>query len=93
LGAVFSLDIGLPKPAPAVSGLYPSSGAPGRKVVLWGNYLLGASSVSFNGVPAHFGVTSMQSVYAAVPPGAASGPITITTPNGSFTTPGSFTVQ
>src|SRR5450755_4309392 len=32
VGAVFSLDIGLPKPAPVVSGLYPSSGPVGQKV-------------------------------------------------------------
>jgi hypothetical protein len=94
MGAVFSLDIGLPKPAPTVSGLYPSSGAAGTKVLLWGNYLLGATSVSFNGAPAHYiGVTSIQSAYATVPPAATSGPVTITTPNGSFTTTVDFTVQ
>lgn len=94
MGAVFSLDIGLPRPAPMVSGLYPSSGAVGQEVLLWGNYLLGATSVSFNGVPAaSVRVTSVQSVAATVPVGAASGPVTITTPNGSFTTTTNFTVQ
>ena len=77
-----------------VSGLYPSSGAAGQEVLLWGNYLLGATSVSFNGVPAaSVRVTSVQSVAATVPVGAASGPVTITTPNGSFTTTTNFTVQ
>jgi uncharacterized repeat protein (TIGR03803 family) len=94
MGAVFSLDIGLPKPSPVVSGLYPPSGGDGQKVVLWGNYLLGATSVSFNGNPAQYiAVTSTQSVYATVPPTATSGPVTITTPNGSFTTTTSFTVE
>ncbi len=93
MGAVFSLDIGLPKPLPAVTGLYPSSGAAGQKVLLWGNYLLGATSVSFNGVPAQYiGVTSIQSVWATVPAGAATGPVTVTTPIGSFTTTTNFTV-
>lgn len=93
LGAVFSLDIGLPKPLPAVSGLYPLSGPVGQRVLLWGNYLLGATSVTFNGVPAStVSVTSAQSVYATVPPGATTGPVTITTANGSYTTTQSFTL-
>ena len=63
-------------------------------MLLWGNYLLAAKSVAFNGVPAaSFQVTSGQSVWATVPEGATSGPVTITTPNGSFTTSGQFTVQ
>jgi hypothetical protein len=60
---------------------------------LWGNYLLGATSVSFDGVPAQYiGVTSIQSVWATVPAGAATGPVTVTTPIGSFTTTTNFTV-
>jgi hypothetical protein len=94
IGAMFSLDIGLPKPLPLVSGLYPASGSVGQKVMLWGNYLLGASVVSFNGTPAgSVSVTSVNSVYATVPVGATSGPVTITTANGSYTTTASFTVQ
>ncbi len=93
-GAVFSLDIGLPKPTPTVSGLYPPSGGVGLKVLLWGKYLLGATSVTFNGVPAAgIKVTSVQSVTAAVPAGATSGPVSITTPNGTFTTTTNFTVE
>jgi len=94
IGSIFSLDIGLPKPLPLVSGLYPASGTVGQKVVLWGNYLLGAISVTFNGTPAGTAVsTSMQSVVATVPTGATSGPVTVTTANGSFTTTQAFTVQ
>jgi hypothetical protein len=94
VGAIFSLDIGLPRPQPAVTGLYPPSGAVGQKVILWGNYLLGASAVSFNGTPAtSYKSTSVQSVYATVPSGATTGPVTITTANGSYTTTQSFTVQ
>jgi hypothetical protein len=93
-GAVFSLEIGLPKPLPSVTGLYPSSGAVGKQVILWGNYLLGAIAVSFNGTPATtLKSTSAQSVAATVPAGATSGPVTVTTANGSFTTSQSFTVQ
>ena len=94
VGDVFSLDLGLTPPSPVVSGLYPASGAVGSKVLLWGNYLLGTQSVTFNGVTAtSFQVTSKESVLATVPTGATSGPITITTHNGSLTTTQSFTVQ
>jgi hypothetical protein len=63
-------------------------------VILWGNYLLGASAVSFNGTPATtFKSTSVQSVAATVPADATSGPVTVTTANGSFTTTQGFTVQ
>jgi uncharacterized repeat protein (TIGR03803 family) len=94
LGAVFSVNIGLSKPLPAVSGVYPSFGSVGQKVILWGNYLLGVNSVSFNGTSAANPVsTSVQSVAVTVPAGATTGPVTVTTGNGSFTTAQSFTVQ
>jgi hypothetical protein len=93
-GTIFSLDIGLPKPQPLVSGMYPSSGPVGKKVVLWGNYLLGATSVTFNGTPAVNPVaTSVQSVVVPVPSGATTGPVSVTTANGTFTTTQNFTVQ
>jgi len=94
IGVVFSLDLGLPRPEPAVTGLYPAAGVVGQEVMLWGKYVLGATSVTFNGVAAtNVHVTSGQSAWATVPAGASSGPVTITTPNGSFTTTQSFTVQ
>jgi uncharacterized repeat protein (TIGR03803 family) len=93
-GVIWSLDIGLPKPPPQVQGLYPSSGAVGQQVILWGNYLLGATSVTFNGTPAPGAIsTSKQSVLVSVPSGATTGPVTVTTANGSFTTTQNFTVQ
>ena len=94
LGTIFSLDAGIAPPAPQVTTLRPASAGPGTNVLLWGNFVLGATAVSFNGTPAAaFQVTSKNSVYAVVPLGATSGPITITTPNGSFKTTESFTVQ
>jgi hypothetical protein len=66
----------------------------GKVVALWGNYLLSATSVTFNGTPAaKVAVTSIQSVHATVPAGATSGPVTVTTANGTFTTTANFTVQ
>lgn len=94
VGTVFSLDLGLPRPKPTVSALYPKTGRVGTRVLLWGGYLLAASSVTFNGVLAtELTVTSGQSVWVTVPPAATTGPVTIKTPNGSFTTTSDFTVQ
>jgi uncharacterized repeat protein (TIGR03803 family) len=92
LGTVFALDAGLPKPAPRAQHFTPTSGAAGTKVMFWGYDLLSAS-VEFNGVPA----TAVQNsgsnyVWAMVPGGATTGPITITTPGGTVTTHASFTV-
>jgi len=90
----FSLDIGLPKPLPVISGMYPAAGPAGQKVVLWGNYLLGVKSVSFNGTPATGAVSSSaQSVVVAVPSGATTGPVTLTSINGSVTTTQDSTVN
>jgi hypothetical protein len=94
LGIVFSLDFGLPKPLPLVSGIYPPSGPVGKQVILWGNYLLGATSVAFNGTPAVNPIsTSVQSILVTVPSGATTGPVTVTTANGGFTSTQVFTVQ
>jgi hypothetical protein len=93
-GTVFVLDAGLPKPSPHVAVFEPKAGPVGQKVLLWGRNLLGATAVSFNGAAAaDFVVGSSQGVWAEVPGGATSGPITVTTPNGSFTTTQSFTVN
>jgi hypothetical protein len=65
-----------------------------QTVTLWGNYLLGATSVAFNGVLAtDVLVTSVHSVRVTVPAEATTGPVSVTTANGSFTTTKSFTVQ
>jgi hypothetical protein len=50
-------------------------------------------AVSFNGIASQFFVASSQGIWAYVPQGATSGPVTVTTPNGSFTTSAVFTVQ
>ena len=93
-GTIWVLDAGLPPPKPWIGSAIPQAGAVGQRVLLWGRNLLGATAVSFNGTTAeHFGVASSQGVWAWVPIGATTGPITVTTPNGSFTTTQSFTVE
>ncbi len=93
-GSLFTFDLGLTPPKPFLSLFSPTAGAPGTKILLWGRNLLGATSVTFNGTLAtNVTGTTAYSVYITVPAGATSGPITIATPNGSYTTTGSFTVQ
>ncbi len=92
-GAIFALDVGMPKPRPWAKKFGPQSGPAGTRVRIWGSNLL-AASVQFNGVP---GVNVASSgpnyVWATVPAGATTGPITVTTPGGADTTAASFSVQ
>jgi uncharacterized repeat protein (TIGR03803 family) len=92
-GAFFSLDVGLPKPKPFAQHFGPQSGPAGTRVLIWGSNLLSAT-VSFNGVPAAYVSNSGPNyIWAAVPAGATTGPLTITTPGGTATTSTSFTVN
>jgi len=92
-GEIFALDAGLPKPKPWAQDFTPAAGQPGTEVRLWGHNLLSAA-VQFNGVPAETVSSSGPNyVWAIVPAGATTGPITITTPGGTITTQASFTVE
>jgi uncharacterized repeat protein (TIGR03803 family) len=92
-GAIFALDAGLPKPRPWAKKFGPQSGPAGTRVRIWGANLLSAT-VQFNGVPAVAVSSSGPNyVWATVPAGATTGPISVTTPGGSNTTQASFTVQ
>jgi hypothetical protein len=92
-GEVFALDAGLPKPRPRALRFRPESGAAGTKVLIWGANLL-AASVQFNGAAAVEASNSGSNyVWATVPSGATSGPITVTTPGGTAVTHSPFTVS
>jgi len=78
--------------APAISGFSPSSAAVGTQVQLSGSGFTGATSVKFNGVSADFSVGSDGAITAVVPTAATSGPVSVTTANGTGTSSGSFTV-
>jgi hypothetical protein len=78
--------------APSVDGLSPASGAAGTYVQIGGHNFTGATTVKFNGVSASFTVTSEGQITAQVPSSATSGPVTVTTPNGTGSSTGSFTV-
>ncbi len=74
----------------SITGFAPSIGGPGTPVTITGVNFLDTSSLSFNGVPAFFGVSSNLSITAYVPNNASSGPITLTTPAGAVTSSGFF---
>ena len=94
LGTAWIWDLGLPKPLPKLHGPIPTGGAVGTQVTIWGENLLGTTAVSFNGTAAAtIRNISANYVFATVPAGATTGPVTVTTPNGTASSPGPFTVQ
>jgi Divergent InlB B-repeat domain len=77
---------------PTISGFTPASGPVGTSVTISGTNFTGATSVTFNGTTASFSLTSATAIQATVPAGATSGPISVTTPGGTATSSGAFTV-
>ena len=88
LGTVFSVSVGL---GPFVRTL-PSSGTVGTKVIILGNNLMSATSVTFNRTSATFMAKSDSEITTTVPTGATSGFVTVTTSTGSLTSNVSFQV-
>ncbi|MBX6767828.1 MAG: IPT/TIG domain-containing protein [Actinomadura rubrobrunea] len=78
---------------PQIDAVEPSSGAVGRLVTIRGVGLGSASSVRFGGVDAPAMDVTDTGLRVAVPPGAASGRLVVTTPGGSASSPTEFTVE
>lgn len=57
-----------------------------------GRRLGGATEVTFNGVAARIEKDMPGKIVVVVPEGATSGPVTVTTPSGTITSPRSFVV-
>jgi hypothetical protein len=81
-----------PPPVPTITGFLPASGGVGATVTITGTGLTDASEVLFNGTSASFSVFSDSSITTTVPAGAASGPLSVTTPGGNATSATSFIV-
>ena len=65
----------------------------GTEVTITGTSFTGATKVTFGGVKATtFSVDSDTQITATVPTGAKTGKIQVTTPGGTATSPGVFTV-
>jgi len=79
-------------PAPTITTLLPTAGSSGSTVLIDGANFNGTTAVSFHGVAASFTVLSNTQVSAVVPASATTGTVSLTTPGGTATSPGSFTV-
>ncbi len=87
-GTVFSLAVGL---GPFVETL-PTTGRVGETVKILGNHLGGATSVSFDGIPATIERASKSEIKTTVPAGATTGTIQVVTPGGTLTSNVAFRV-
>ncbi|HEX7286782.1 MAG TPA: hypothetical protein VF532_11415 [Candidatus Angelobacter sp.] len=77
---------------PAIISFTPPNGVGGTGVSITGTNFTGATTVSFNGRPAPFTVSNSGTITTTVPAGAATGPIAVTTLDGTATSATSFTV-
>ena len=89
LGGFYSLDAGLP---PFVTYL-PTYGRVGALVQILGQGFTDASEVFFNGTPATYKLVYPTYIRATVPDAATTGPITVTTTNGTLTSNKLFIVH
>ncbi len=76
--------------APRIGTFGPHSGPVGTSVLIGGVNFLGTTIVLFHTTPATFSVLSNTMIQALVPPGATSGPLTVTNPGGTDVSMGSF---
>ncbi|MET4076454.1 IPT/TIG domain-containing protein [Hymenobacter sp. UYCo722] len=82
-------------PAPTIASFTPTSGLANGTVTVTvtGTDFTGATAVTLNGVAiTGFTVVNGTTITFAVPTGATSGPIAVTTPSGTATSTGTFTV-
>jgi hypothetical protein len=79
--------------SPFITSFTPSIGPWGTQVVMSGGNLTGATSVKFNGTTATFSVNSGTQITATVPNGAITGPISVTSSNGTGTSADPFTIR
>jgi streptogramin lyase len=77
---------------PAIRTLRPVAGMSGRQVTISGRNLAGATEAAFNGVAATIVSDTETQLVAVVPPGATSGPVSITTAAGTATSARRFRV-
>jgi hypothetical protein len=87
------IDVPISGPAgPRVDSFSPVSGLVGASVSIFGRNLGGATAVRFNGTSAQFAELSATNLMAVVPPGATTGPLSVTTALGTGQSASSFSV-
>ena len=89
--ATVRIDVVLPSP-PVITGVTPGSGATGSGVTLTGTGFAGATAAAFRGVPAVYTVVSDTRITTTVPAAATTGPVRVTGPGGTGTSPADFVV-
>src|SRR5205823_5668289 len=78
---------------PSITGFTPPTGPVGTSVTISGSNFTGAAAVRFNGVSAaSFTVNSATAIDAVVPPGALTGPMSVTTSGGTTASASPFVV-
>jgi uncharacterized repeat protein (TIGR03803 family) len=87
-GTIYTLSTGL---SPMVQ-VVPPGGKIGKHVIILGNGLTGATSVTFNGVPAVFTVEKDTAISVTVPTGATTGTVSVVTPSGTLNSNPQFVV-
>jgi len=73
---------------PVIGKYSPLSSPVGGTVTIGGRRLGSVTKVTFNGIPASVSLERPTKLKVVVPPGATTGPLTVTTPFGSDTIPG-----
>jgi hypothetical protein len=89
-GTNVSTNIFTASALPTISGFSPAAATNGASVVITGGNFLSPATVKFNGVTANATITASTEITATVPSGATTGPITVTTTDGSDTTASNF---
>lgn len=91
-GDIWTLQRSDPLAPPVIFGFLPHGGRVGDEVTIQGASFVEPLEVTFGGVSAPLVSTSLSAIRALVPPGAQTGPITVTTVHGSATTTTDFLV-
>lgn len=79
-------------PAPAITSFTPSEAIPGTGVSVSGSGFTGTTSVTLNGTPASFTISSAGTLNFNVPAGSSTGKIQVTNPAGTALSAGDFVV-
>lgn len=82
---IYSLDLGLPKPVPAIVRASAQRLQAGASVLITGHHFLGTTSVTIGGKRARFKVRAAEYLEVTAPMRPARGNLVVTTPAGTAT--------
>ncbi len=77
---------------PVITAFTPATGPPGTKIIVSGDNLQGATTVTIGGATAKIKSDTATTLTIKVPSGAKTGKIAVTTPNGKAKSPTKFVV-